>query len=44
MEINKCTEEEAKKEIERITEENQITGKEVDWTEGDDEPEDGDIN
>lgn len=34
MEINKCTEEEAKKEIQRIAEEGQITGQEVDWTHG----------
>ena len=38
MEINKCTEAEAKKELERIAEESQITGQNVDWTdmEGDD--------
>lgn len=41
MEINKCTEAEAKKELQRIAEESQITGQNVDWTdmEGDD-PED----
>lgn len=38
MEINKCTEEEALKEIERIAGDNQITGQDVDWTDmGDDE-------
>lgn len=37
MEIDKCSENDAKKELERIAEENQITGKEVDWTRGDEE-------
>ena len=38
MEINKCTEEEALKELKRIAEDNQITGQDVDWTDmGDDE-------
>ncbi len=38
MEINKCTEEEARKELERITQEGQITGQDIDWTDmGDDE-------
>lgn len=32
MEINKCTEEEALKELERIAGDNQITGQDVDWT------------
>lgn len=32
MEINKCSEEEAKKELARIAEENQITGQDIDWT------------
>ena len=32
MEINKCTEEEAMKELERIAGDNQITGQDVDWT------------
>lgn len=37
MEINKCTEEEATKELERIAGDNQITGQDVDWTDmGDD--------
>lgn len=37
MEINKCTEEEAMKELERIAGDNQITGQDVDWTDmGDD--------
>ena len=38
MEINKCTEDEATKELERIAGDNQITGQDVDWTDmGDDE-------
>lgn len=37
MEINKCTEEEALKELQRIAEENQITAQDIDWTESDDE-------
>ena len=38
MEINKCSEAEAKKELERIAEDNQITGQDVDWTKtGEDE-------
>ena len=45
MEINKCSEEEAQKEMERIAEDSQITGAAVDWTGGDsvedeEEPED----
>ena len=32
MEINKCTEDEATKELERIAGDNQITGQDVDWT------------
>lgn len=40
MEINKCTEEEAKKELKRIAEDNQITGQDVDWTDMDDEEDD----
>ncbi|MBU9739336.1 phage portal protein [Diplocloster agilis] len=43
MEINKCSEAEAKKELERIAQDGQITGSNVDWTQGDgadpDEPE-----
>ena len=40
MEINKCDEKEAKKELERIAGDNQITGQDVDWTDmGDDEEE-----
>lgn len=35
MEINKCSESEAKKELQRIAEDGQITGQEVDWTQGD---------
>ena len=37
MEINKCSEAEAKKELQRIAEDGQITGQDVDWTKGDDE-------
>lgn len=37
MEINKCSEAEAKKELERIAEDGQITGQSVDWTEGDED-------
>lgn len=37
MEINKCSEEEAKKELEKIAGDNQITGKEIDWMDDDDE-------
>lgn len=32
MEINKCSEAEAKKELERIAADNQITGNDIDWT------------
>lgn len=32
MEINKCSEAEAKKELERIAEDNQIVGNDIDWT------------
>lgn len=39
MEINKCSEADAKKELELIAEDNQITAQDVDWTGGDeDEP------
>ena len=37
MEINKCSEEEAKKELDRIAEDGQITGQDIDWTQTDDE-------
>lgn len=40
MEINRCTEEEALEELKRISEEQQITGQDIDWTRGDD-PKDG---
>lgn len=40
MEINKCSESEAKKELARIAEDNQITGQDIDWTVGDGESED----
>lgn len=33
MEINKCSETEAQEELDRIAQDNQITGKEIDWTE-----------
>lgn len=36
MEINKCSESEAQEELERIAGDNQITGKEIDWTEDED--------
>jgi A118 family predicted phage portal protein len=40
MEINKCTEADAKKELERIREDGQIIGQDIDWTQGDEqEPE-----
>ena len=40
MEIEKCSEADAKKELERIAEDNQITGQDVDWTgRNEDEPE-----
>lgn len=39
MEINKCTEPEARKELKRIAKENQITGQDIDWTGGDEEDE-----
>lgn len=43
MEINKCSEADAKKELERIAEDGQITGQSIDWTQGDDgEPDDKD--
>ena len=42
MEINKCDETEAEKELERIAGDNQITGQDVDWTDmGDDEKAEG---
>lgn len=37
MEIEKCSEQDAKKELERIAEDEQITGQDIDWTEGDEE-------
>lgn len=40
MEINKCSEEEAVKELQRIAEDNQVTGQDVDWTDGDEDGED----
>lgn len=41
MEINKCNEAEAQKELEKIAEEGQITGQDIDWTQ-DDHEEDSD--
>lgn len=35
MEINKCSEQEAQEELERIRQDNQITGQDIDWTGGD---------
>ena len=35
MEINKCSETEAKKELRRIAEDGQITGADIDWTRAD---------
>ena len=41
MEINKCSEDEAKKELERIAEDNNITGQDIDWTDmGEDDTDD----
>lgn len=37
MEINKCSEADAEKEIERILGDNQITGQDIDWTQQDDD-------
>ena len=42
MEINKCTEAEAKKELKRIAEDNQITGQDIDWTQTDQSDEEAD--
>ncbi len=41
MEINRCTEDEAKEELERIAQDGQITGQSIDWTKTDnkDKPE-----
>ena len=35
MEVNSCSEADAKKELKQIAEENQITGQDIDWTEKD---------
>ena len=40
MEINKCTEAEAKEELKRIAEDNKITGQDIDWTDMDNEESD----
>ena len=37
MEINKCSEQEAQEELERIRQDNQITEQDIDWTGGDDD-------
>lgn len=37
MEINKCDEKEALKELKRIADDNQITGQDIDWTEDEDQ-------
>ena len=37
MEINRCSEEDAQAELDRIAEEGQITGQDIDWTEDDKE-------
>ena len=34
MEINKCSEQEAQEELERIRQDNQKTGQDIDWTGG----------
>ena len=45
MEINKCSEQDAQKELEKINEDGQITGQDIDWTKGDEdeEPNDSDV-
>lgn len=40
MEINKCSEKDAEKELERIAEDNQITAQEIDWTRSDSDKDD----
>lgn len=35
MEINKCSEKDAEKELGKIVEENQITAQDIDWTKSD---------
>ena len=37
MEINKCSEADAKKELEKIAEDNQITAQDIDWTDGEEQ-------
>lgn len=37
MEIEKCSETDAMKELDRIREDNQITGQDIDWTQSDDD-------
>lgn len=43
MEINKCSEKEAEKELHRIAEDNRITGQDVDWTDIDDDEKEDDV-
>ena len=40
MEINKCNEAEAQEELERIAQDGQITGQDIDWTDSDNEDKD----
>ena len=45
MEINKCTESDAQKELDRIREDGQITGQDIDWTgDGGDETDDPEVD
>ena len=37
MEINKCSEDEALEELERIREDGQVTGQDIDWTDTEDD-------
>lgn len=43
MEIEKCSEQDAKKELERIAEDNQISGQDIDWMEGEEEQKQEDV-
>lgn len=44
MEINKCSEGDAKEELERIASDGQITGQDIDWTKGEGPEEDAENN
>lgn len=44
MEIEKCSEDDAKKELQRIAEDNQITGQDIDWTDMDKDDSDDEQN